>query len=137
MAVGATLTSPNASIAPSAASDALARVISNEGPSALDEKRSAELDARLDFDDERDPLDEADVARRIDALAEDVREVLRTARMGALMDAGATVAIVGVPNAGKSSLLNAWSASERAIVADERGQAAATRGPDALCPRGS
>ena len=41
----------------------------------------AELDARLDFDDELDPLDEADVARRIDALAEDVREVLRTARM--------------------------------------------------------
>ena len=81
----------------------------------------AELDARLDFDDELDPLDEADVARRIDALAEDVREVLRTARMGALMDAGATVAIVGVPNAGKSSLLNAWSASERAIVADVAG----------------
>lgn len=68
MAVGATLTSPNASIAPSAASDALARVISNEGPSALDEKRSAELDARLRDEDVYESPEEC--ARREEVLGE-------------------------------------------------------------------
>ena len=76
----------------------------------------AELEARLDFDDEMDPLDEDGVATSVERAEAKIREVLATARRGALLDAGVVVAIVGRPNAGKSSLLNAWTRSERAIV---------------------
>ncbi len=76
----------------------------------------AELEARLDFEDETTPLDRAAVAAEVRAVRADVAGVLATARRGELLDTGVTVAIVGRPNAGKSSLLNAWSRSERAIV---------------------
>ena len=76
----------------------------------------AELEARLDFEDETTPLDTDAVAAEVRAVRADVAGVLATARRGKLLDTGVTVAIVGRPNAGKSSLLNAWSRSERAIV---------------------
>lgn len=81
----------------------------------------AELEARLDFDDELDPLDEGGVASRVASLRDAVRAVLDTAARGRLRETGATVAIVGRPNAGKSSLLNAWSRSDKAIVTDVAG----------------
>ena len=40
---------------------------------------------------------------------------------GRLRETGVSVAIVGRPNAGKSSLLNAWSRSDKAIVTDIAG----------------
>jgi tRNA U34 5-carboxymethylaminomethyl modifying GTPase MnmE/TrmE len=76
----------------------------------------AELEARLDFDDEMEPLDENAIIAQVLQLEEDVTEILGTARRGRLLETGVSVAIVGRPNAGKSSLLNAWSRSERAIV---------------------
>ena len=81
----------------------------------------AELEARLDFDDEMEPLDEDDVAARVMELERVVEDILSTARRGRLMESGVSVAIVGRPNAGKSSLLNAWSRTERAIVTDVEG----------------
>ena len=81
----------------------------------------AELEARLDFDDEMEPLDEDDIAARVMELERVVEDILATARRGRLMESGVSVAIVGRPNAGKSSLLNAWSRTERAIVTDVEG----------------
>lgn len=75
-----------------------------------------ELDARIDFDDELPPLDTDAVAARAEALCLTLADVLRSARRGCLLATGVTVAIVGRPNVGKSSLLNTWSRSERAIV---------------------
>ena len=46
---------------------------------------------------------------------------LRTARRGVVLSEGVTVALVGSPNVGKSSLLNAFAGEEVAIVTDIAG----------------
>lgn len=81
----------------------------------------AELEARLDFDDELEPLDESTVAARTRRLHDAVSAVLETAERCRLRETGIVVALVGRPNAGKSSLLNAWSRSDKAIVTDVAG----------------
>lgn len=81
----------------------------------------AELEARLDFDDALEPLDETHVCMRVSRLRDAVRSVLETAERGRLRETGVSLAIVGRPNAGKSSLLNAWSRSDKAIVTDIAG----------------
>jgi tRNA modification GTPase len=78
----------------------------------------AEIEARIDFEEDLPPLDEAAVKTQIEELLAEVTKILATAEQGELLRAGLKVAIVGRPNVGKSSLLNAWSQSDRAIVTD-------------------
>jgi tRNA modification GTPase len=78
----------------------------------------AEVEARIDFEDDLPPLDEAQVQQDIAAVLTAMQAVLDTADRGELIRTGLKVAIVGRPNVGKSSLLNAWSRSDRAIVTD-------------------
>ncbi|KFK42185.1 hypothetical protein AALP_AA2G222400 [Arabis alpina] len=80
-----------------------------------------EIEARLDFEDEMPPLDVNLVIRKINSMSEDVESALDTANYDKLLRSGLQVAIVGRPNVGKSSLLNAWSKSERAIVTEVAG----------------
>lgn len=76
----------------------------------------AEVEARIDFEDDLPPLNEADIKVQLAQVLAQVNQMLTTADRGELLRTGLKVAIVGRPNVGKSSLLNAWSRSDRAIV---------------------
>lgn len=78
----------------------------------------AEIEARIDFEEDLPPLDEDDVSGKIADLAGQIGQIVATADRGELLRSGLKVAILGQPNVGKSSLLNAWSRSDRAIVTD-------------------
>lgn len=81
----------------------------------------ADVDARLDFEDELPDLDANLLISKIEVIREQVQQALKTEKRGKLLQIGIQVAIVGRPNVGKSSLLNAWSQTERAIVTNVAG----------------
>jgi tRNA modification GTPase len=74
----------------------------------------AYLEASIDFSEEE--LTPEDVTPALRAALEGVRRLLVQAEQGIVYREGYRVAIVGRPNVGKSSLLNALLRSERAIV---------------------
>jgi tRNA modification GTPase len=78
----------------------------------------AEIEARIDFEEDLPPLDDKAIIADIDKIAAEINRLLATKDKGELLRTGLKVAIVGRPNVGKSSLLNAWSQSDRAIVTD-------------------
>ncbi|MEL4897282.1 tRNA uridine-5-carboxymethylaminomethyl(34) synthesis GTPase MnmE [Crocosphaera sp. Alani8] len=78
----------------------------------------AEIEARIDFEEDLPPLNQKAISHGLEEILEQVEGILNTADKGELLRNGLKVAIVGRPNVGKSSLLNAWSRSDRAIVTD-------------------
>jgi tRNA modification GTPase len=82
----------------------------------------ADIEARLDFSDEGDVEDQS-ATWAYDALKlkDAITLVAGQVRSGRIIRDGFRVVLAGPPNAGKSSLLNALSRSEAAIVSDEAG----------------
>jgi len=78
----------------------------------------AEIEARIDFEEDLPPLDDNEIKAQIEQLLAEVSKIITTVDKGELLRTGLKVAIVGRPNVGKSSLLNAWSQCDRAIVTD-------------------
>lgn len=80
------------------------------------------VEAAIDFPDEEiDFLAESDVLQRLQKVEQRVEDLMEQAHQGQLLRDGITLAIIGRPNAGKSSLLNALSAKDVAIVTDVPG----------------
>ena len=77
------------------------------------------VEAAIDFSDEDiDLMADAKVEESIEETLNQISGVYAQAQQGALLKDGLQVVITGIPNAGKSSLLNALSGIDSAIVTD-------------------
>jgi tRNA modification GTPase len=106
---------------------AASAAVANLGGGLADEVRALrtslaemleELAAAIDFPDEVAEPDRTTLQRQLGSLVAKLERLRRDGEIGRLIREGLAVAIVGPPNAGKSSLLNALLGSERAIVSD-------------------
>ena len=81
------------------------------------------LELELDFSDHDDIefADRTELTQLIDSLYRHIQQLTDSFRTGNALKTGIPVAIIGAPNVGKSTLMNALVHEERAIVSDIQG----------------
>ena len=81
-----------------------------------------QVEAAIDFPEEEvDILAESQVTTRLATLQDTLQQLFDKAEQGRLLNGGIEVALIGAPNVGKSSLLNALSGDDTAIITDQPG----------------
>lgn len=96
-------------------------VINNLRTTLLDIVSSIEV--KMDYPEYQD-LDEvvgSDIINTISELINNLITIINDSQTGAILKTGLKTVIIGAPNAGKSSLLNALSKTDKAIVSDIQG----------------
>ncbi|MBM7624306.1 tRNA uridine-5-carboxymethylaminomethyl(34) synthesis GTPase MnmE [Sporohalobacter salinus] len=82
----------------------------------------AHLEASIDFpEDEIEDFDPEELEKRVVEILEEIEDLIATSKKGRIVREGIQTAIIGKPNVGKSSLLNALLRENRAIVTEVPG----------------
>ncbi len=99
-------------------------VFSNKVNSILDQLIHTRMwvESAIDFaEEEIDFLADSDINKKIKQLYESINDLLEGVHQGKMLRDGLKIAIVGKPNAGKSTLFNQILGQDRAIVTDIEG----------------
>ena len=99
----------------------LSTEISNLKKKILDILTNIEVNIDYPEYDDAVELTNEIIKPRVEDLLEDVNHILNNAKVGKIIKDGVKVAIIGRPNVGKSSLLNALIKEEKAIVTSIEG----------------
>ena len=78
----------------------------------------SEIEARVDFEEDLPPLNKDELLTQVLNVHKDLQKLIEDSQKSSIIRNGLKVALIGMPNVGKSSLLNRLCKTERAIVTD-------------------